>query len=51
MADIKTLDQSIRERYEAGKITLREAAIALCKAGWDNFIDEEKTAKRLGVWQ
>lgn len=43
---MRTILQSLKENVEGGKMTLREAAIRLHKAGWTNFIDEE-TTKRL----
>lgn len=47
--NIKTIIESVRDDYNDGKITLREAAIRFCKAGWDNFIDEKATAERIGI--
>lgn len=48
-ADIKTLDQSLREKYYAGEITMKEAAERFHKAGWDTHVDLEATRKRIGV--
>lgn len=39
---MKTILQSLKEKVEGGKMTLREAAIRLHDAGWTNFIDEER---------
>lgn len=39
---IKTIDESIREKVLSGKYSLRKATEELYKAGWLNFIDEEK---------
>lgn len=38
---------SLSKKLKAKKITIREAAIVLHKAGWTNFIDEDKTKKLL----
>lgn len=37
----------LEEKVENGEITIREAAIKLCKAGWTNFIDIDATKKLL----
>lgn len=44
---MKTILQSLKEKVEGGKMTLREAAIRLHEAGWINFIDEETTRRLL----
>ncbi|MBV3865802.1 hypothetical protein [Phocaeicola coprocola] len=44
---MRTILQSLKEKVDSGKITLREAAVRLHKAGWTNFIDEETTRKLL----
>ncbi len=44
---IKNILESLRKRFESGKITLSEAAIELHKAGWTNFIDIEATKRLL----
>lgn len=46
MLPIKNILDSLRVDVLAGRLTLREAAVELCRAGWTNFIDEE-TALRL----
>ena len=43
---MKNILQSLKEKVDSGKITLREAAVKLYESGWTNFIDEE-TTKRL----
>lgn len=43
----KNIYDSLSEQLESGKITLREAAIKLHKAGVTPFIDEEYTKKKL----
>ena len=48
-ADMKTLDQSLRDKYYSGEISLREAAERFHKAGWDTHVDLEATRKRIGV--
>ena len=37
---IKNILESLKEEVENGKVSLREAAVELHKAGWTNFIDE-----------
>ena len=44
--EIPNILESLKADVESGEITLREAAEELYKAGWMNFVDEEK-AKRL----
>lgn len=46
MLPIKNILDSLRVDVLAGRLTLREAAVELCRAGWMNFVDEE-TARRL----
>lgn len=36
----KTVDIRLRDDFEAGRITLLEAAREFCKNGWTNFVDE-----------
>lgn len=48
-ADMKTLDQRLRDKYFAGEITMRQAAEQFHKAGWDTHVDLEATRKRIGV--
>lgn len=43
--NVKTLDKSIAEDYNNGKITLHEAARQFCLAGWTNFVDEDAALK------
>lgn len=47
---VKTILESLEEKVESGKITIREAAIELHKAGWTNYIDiaTTKTLLKLG---
>lgn len=45
---VKNILNSLEEKVESGKITIREAAIELHKAGWTNFIDIDATKKLLG---
>jgi hypothetical protein len=45
----RTVGQSVRARYEEGKITFRQACEELCRYGWTNFIDEDYTRKILGI--
>ena len=46
---IKSILESLREDVIIGEITLEEAAIELHRAGWSNFVDEEKTKRLLGL--
>lgn len=45
----RTLSESVRDRFQKGEITLRQAAEELCRAGWTNYIDEDYTRKILGI--
>ena len=36
---IKNILESLKEEVENGKVSLREAAVELHKAGWTNFIE------------
>lgn len=38
---VKAVNVSLRERYESGKITLKETAREFCRLGWTNFVDEK----------
>jgi len=38
---MRSILESLRDKVENGSITIREAAIALHKAGWTNFIDNK----------
>lgn len=46
---LKTIFESLEEKVKNGEITIREAAIALHKAGWTNYIDIEITKKLLKI--
>lgn len=50
MSDFKPriLSQYLYDKYQEGKITIREAAVSLYNAGWTNYIDEEYAKKILG---
>ena len=46
---IKTITESLHDKYVSGEITLRQAAEKLCECGWtDGFIDLERTKKFIG---
>ena len=45
----KNVLKRTKEKVESGKITIREAAIIIHKAGWTNYIDIDKTKKLLNV--
>ena len=51
---IKNILESLKEEVENGKVSLREAAVELHKAGWTNFIDIDATRNllktRCPVW-
>jgi hypothetical protein len=51
MSDFKSriLSQYICDKYQEGKITIREAAVTLYNAGWTTFIDEDYAKKILGL--
>lgn len=51
MSDFKPriLSEYLCDKYQEGKITIRDAAVALYNAGWTNFIDEEYAKKILGI--
>ena len=44
---VTTILESLEEKVESGKITIREAAIELHKAGWTNYIDIDTTKELL----
>lgn len=44
---MRNILQSLKEKVDSGKITIREAAIKLHESGWTNFIDEETTRRLL----
>lgn len=44
---VKTILVSLEEEVKSGKITIREAAIELHKAGWTNYIDIDTTKSLL----
>lgn len=46
---VKTIFESVGEKVESGKITIREAAIILHKAGWTNYIDIDTTKELLNL--
>lgn len=45
--EIPNILQSLRTDVESGIITIHEAAEELYRAGWSNFVDEEKTTRLL----
>ncbi len=44
---MKDYIEFLKESVKSGKITIREAAIKLHKAGWTNFVDVDKTKQLL----
>lgn len=47
MLPIKNIMDSLRDDVLAGRLTLYEAAVELCRAGWSNFVDVETTRRLL----
>ncbi|ENU4835420.1 hypothetical protein ACFH4J_003404 [Escherichia coli] len=47
--DITGFHDSVKNEFEAGKITLEEAAREFYEANWTPFIDMEYTKKNLGI--
>ncbi len=41
----RTANYTIRRDFEAGKITLEEAAREFCRLGWTNFVDVRATIR------
>ena len=39
--NVKTLDESLYDKYSKGLLTIRKVAIEFYKHGWTNFIDED----------
>jgi hypothetical protein len=48
---MRTIIRALKDDYESGKITLHEAAVSFCKAGWDNFVDEKASFERMRDWK
>lgn len=48
---IKTILESLKDDVGNGKISIREAAVELHKAGWTNFIDIDATRNLLKLRQ
>ena len=46
---VKNILNSLEEKVDSGKITIREAAIELHKAGWTPYIDIDVTKRLLGL--
>lgn len=45
--NVKTILESLKDDVESEKISIREAAAELHKAGWTNFIDIDATRRLL----
>ena len=45
MMTVKTVNQSLFEKYSRGEITLHEAARQFHAHGWTNFVDEDYTMR------
>lgn len=46
---IKGILESLRDDVQSGTLTLHQAAEALHKAGWLNFVDEGKAQRLLNL--
>ena len=40
---MKNVLESLKDSVKSGKITIREAAIKLHKAGWTSFVEDRKS--------
>ncbi|HCD7498954.1 TPA: hypothetical protein ND465_003994 [Enterobacter hormaechei] len=47
--DIPSIHQSVKSDFEAGLITLEQAATEFYKGNWTAFVDIEYTKKQLGI--
>lgn len=47
--DIPAFHESVKIEYEAGLLTLHEAAIEFYKANWTHYINIEYTKRQLGI--
>ena len=47
--DIPGFHESVKREFEAGEITLEEAAIEFYKANWTFYIDIKYTKEKLGL--
>jgi len=47
--NIPAFHESVKREYEAGLITLEEAATEFYKGNWTPFLDIEYTKKQLGI--
>lgn len=46
---VKSILESLRDDVQSGVLTLHQAAEELYKAGWSNFIDEDKALRLLDL--
>lgn len=46
---VKSILESLRDDVKSGALTLHQAAEELCKAGWSNFVDEDKARRLLNL--
>ena len=46
---VKSILESLRDDLKSGALTLHQAAEELCKAGWSNFVDEDKARRLLNL--
>lgn len=47
--DIPVITESLAAGVKSGEITLHEAAVELHRAGWTNYVDEERTKRLLSL--
>lgn len=47
--NIPSFHESLKKDFDAGLITLNQAAIEFYKSNWTTFVDVEYTKKHLGI--
>lgn len=45
--EIPSILESLRSGVLSGNMTIHDAALELCQAGWSNDVDEDKTCRLL----
>lgn len=46
---VPSITESLAAEVKSGEITLREAVVELHRAGWTNYVDEERTKRLLSL--
>lgn len=46
---VPSITESLAAGVKSGEITLHEAAVELHRAGWTNYVDEERTERLLSL--